>query len=153
MPRIFAGSHCIRLMPVFPPIQDDSQTRLLESKTTVFSFQIEAGGQALDLKELKTFHHDLNSDVQNAYPAPPADVMSQQFHIGQPVPFEDGSAALRIALGGEMIVRVATDLSLGESLEARVGWLRNKLDQLCRKIEFLAAERVPAEMLLPEILP
>ncbi len=153
VPRIFAGSHSIRLMPVFPPIQDDSHTRLLESKTTVFSFQVEAGGQALDLKELKTFHRELNTDVQNAYPTLPARAMSQQFHVGQPVPFEDGSAALRIALGGELIVRMATDQSLGESLEARLDWLRTQLNGLRRKVEYLAAERVPAEMLLPETMP
>ncbi len=153
VPQVFAGSKTIRLMPVFPPIQDDSQTRLLESKTTVFSFQIETGGQALDLKELKTFHRELNSDVQNAFRALPAGVMSKQFHVGQPVPFQDGSAALRIALGGEMIVRIATDASLGESLEARLDWLRSQLNQLREKVEFLAAERVPAEMLLPETMP
>ena len=73
VPQVFAGSQSIRLMPVFPPIQDDSQTRLLESKTTVFSFQIVIENQPLALKELKTFHRELNSDVQNGLSGTPGE--------------------------------------------------------------------------------
>jgi len=62
------------------------------------------------------------------------------FHLGQPVNFRDGSAALRIALGGELIVRVATDRRLGDGLDERLQWLRGQLTRLRQKIEIVAAD-------------
>lgn len=126
VPDLFADSQAIRLMPVFPPIYDPEQVRLLESKTTVFAFRVEVNGKLLDRNELKRWHEDLNRGTPG-------------FHLGQPVSFRDGSAALRVALGGEMIVRVATDQRLGETLADRVQWLRDRLLQLKSRLETLAA--------------
>ena len=139
--HLFRKSQCVRMLPVFPPVEDDAQTRLLESKTTVFAFRVAIDGVPLDSGELRILHRELNTDVSEHYPHLPADVMSREFHLGQPVPFADGSAALRIALGGEMIVRVATDVRLGNTLKDRIEWLQVQLQYLRTKLEFLIAER------------
>ncbi|MCA9108862.1 MAG: hypothetical protein KDA52_02850, partial [Planctomycetaceae bacterium] len=47
VPEIFNNAEGIQLLTVFPPIHDDTQTRLLESKTTVFGFRAHANGQDL----------------------------------------------------------------------------------------------------------
>lgn len=139
VPDLFGDSDFIRLMPVFPPIYDPDQTRLLESKTTVFAFRVEINGRLLDRTELKRWHGRLNvcgdpeSSVGDA-----SGLGDFEFHLGQPVPFRDGSAALRIALGGELIVRVATDSRLGDTLEQRIDWLRRQLIALRRRLESMA---------------
>jgi hypothetical protein len=46
---------------------------------------------------------------------------------------------LRVALGGTLITRVSTDRTIGESLDARLDWLRNQLFGLRQKIESLVS--------------
>ena len=58
VPAIFSDSNHIRLMPVFPPIFDPDQTRLLESKTTVFAFRVEIDGKLLGRDRLKRWHSE-----------------------------------------------------------------------------------------------
>lgn len=140
VPALFSDSQYILLMPVFPLLHDDTQTRLLESKTTVFAFRVEINGRMLDKPQMAELHSQLNRGLRDD--AGSEDPMSTVFHLGQPVSFRDGSAALRIALGGEMIVRVATDESLGSSLEERLDWLHSQLKLLRNKLEILIGTMV-----------
>ncbi len=137
MPKLFADSDSIRLMPVFPPIVDPGQIRLLESKTTVFAFRVEIGGKRMGRDALKRWHDQLNTGDKQ-------DPTATRFHLGQPVSFRDGSAALRIAMGGELIVRVATDKNLGESLSDRIDWLHTQLLTLRSRLESLVASEYGA---------
>ena len=59
VPKAFAESKSIELMPVFPPILDPSQTRLLESKTTVFPFRVRIADRYLNRSELRLWHSQL----------------------------------------------------------------------------------------------
>jgi hypothetical protein len=59
--------------------------------------------------------------------------------LGQPVDLDPGGCILRIALGGVLITQVATDVSIGETLNQRLQWLRNQLIGLRQKIEYLAS--------------
>lgn len=144
VPALFGDSDSIRLMPVFPLLHDDTQTRLLESKTTVFAFRVEINRRMLGRTELAELHSQLNREICDCGQTPSNDAMTTPFHLGQPVTFRDGSAALRIALGGEMVVRVATDTSLGKSLEDRLGWLKSQLQLLRSKLETLIAAMAEA---------
>lgn len=141
VPPVIGDSRFIELLPVFPPVQDDSETRLLESKTTVFAFRISVDDRWLTRSELKTLHRELNTDASADSADLAESTLSRRFHLGQPVPFQDGSAALRVALGGELIVRIATDESLGATLTQRIEWMRCQLTYLRGKIELLAAQR------------
>lgn len=140
VPDIFADSESLHLIRTFAPIRDDSTTRLLESKTTVFAFRVvPPKGSPVGEAQLKTLHRHLNRDVRDLYPQFDAGIMGQRIHLGQPVCFDDGTAVLRIALGGEMITRVATDRAHGHYLTARLRWLRHQLERAKRKIDCLVA--------------
>jgi hypothetical protein len=148
VPKILGGSDSVRMLPVFPPVYDDTSERLLESKTTVFGFWVQPPGarKALDKAELKQMHADLTSDLSSTCGSFDAQVMSRQFHLGQPVDLGPAGSVLRVALGGELITRVAMDPSLGESLDERLEWLHEQLDGLRQKIECLAALRSPSQL-------
>ncbi|HEX5472704.1 MAG TPA: hypothetical protein VFW73_12510 [Lacipirellulaceae bacterium] len=139
-PKILGESKVIRMLPVFPPLYDDSTHRLLESKTTVFGFWITPPGarQPLGKSELKQLHFDLTSDLSKTCDAADRKMMSQQFHVGQPVDLGHAGFILRVALGGELITRVATDTNIGKSIDDRLDWLRGQLLGLRQKIECLA---------------
>ncbi len=145
VPRILGGSSVIRMLPVFPPLYDDSSHRLLESKTTVFGFWVTPPGsrQPLEKSDLKQLHRDLTADLSTSGDGSEQHVMSQQFHIGQPVDLGQAGFILRVAIGGELITRVATDTSLGPSLQRRLDWLNEKLASLRQKIECLANRYSP----------
>ena len=70
--------------------------------------------KSLDKAELKQMHADLTSDLSSTHGSFEAQVVSRQFHLGQPVDLGPAGSVLRVALGGELITRVATDSSLGE---------------------------------------
>jgi len=150
VPQIFAGSDSLRLLAVFPPIHDDARARLLESKTTVFGFRVETDSGCWGRDALKAMHRALNGADRSANVARQGGTSARNYHLGQPVAFRDGSAALRIALGGELIVRVARDTSLGCSLESRLEWLRGELTQLRQQAEQFAAAFGNDGELLPE---
>jgi len=140
-PRILGSSKAIRLLPVFPPLYDETAERLLESKTTVFGFWVipPDGRQPLGKEELRRMHADLATDLSALHGCVDSALLSRQYHLGQPVELGPAGAVLRVALGGELIVRVATDASLGVSLEERLHWLGSQLKGLRAKIECLAA--------------
>ena len=135
VPRLFSDSEFIKMMPAFPLLHDDVQTRLLESKTTVFAFRVQSGDRMLNRDEMAELHRLLNRAGQSSDHRQ----SKQLFHLGQPVRFRDGSAALRIALGGELIVRIATDKTMGETLDDRLNWLREQLNLLRSRLETLIA--------------
>ncbi len=144
-PKILGESNVIRMLPVFPPLYDDSTHRLLESKTTVFGFWVTPPGarQPLSKADLKQLHFDLTSDLSKTCDAADRVTMSQQFHIGQPVDLGHAGFILRVALGGELITRLATDSSIGKSFDDRLDWLHGQLHGLRQKIECLATRRAP----------
>jgi hypothetical protein len=149
-PLILGGSNSIRMLPIFPPVYDDTSERLLESKTTVFGFWVTPPGarQPLGKAELKKMHAELTTDLSTAQDGLDHETMSRQYHLGQPVDLGPAGSVLRIALGGELITRVAADKTIGESFDERLGWLRNQLIGLRNKIECLAALRSPSEAMV-----
>jgi hypothetical protein len=146
VPRILGDSSAIRLLPVFPPVYDDTAERLLESKTTVFGFWVTPPGaqRPLGKDDLKWMHAELSIDCSRKYAGMDAAIMRREYHLGQPVDLGPGGSVLRVALGGELITRVSTDCRLGESLDDRLTWLQNQLIGLQQKIECLAAMRAPS---------
>lgn len=141
VPDVLSGSDEIVLMPVFPPLRDDAKTRLLESKTTVFAFQVEMDQRRLGRDELRRVHRALNSNGMDL----PQTLSGSPFHLGQPVIFRDGSAALRIALGGAQITRVANDEGLGNTIEQRLQWQRAQLERLMRTLQsVLRSKHLPS---------
>jgi hypothetical protein len=146
VPRILGRSSVVRLLPVFPPLYDDSSHRLLESKTTVFGFWVTPPGmrQPLGKADLTQLLFDLTSDLSTACGEAERETMSRQFHVGQPVDLGQAGFVLRVALGGELITRVATETSIGPSFDARLNWLRKQLSALRQKIECLAKRHSPS---------
>jgi hypothetical protein len=142
-PRILGESDCIRMLSVFPPVYDDTAERLLESKTTVFGFWVTPPGttKPLDKVALKRLHAELTSDVSSLCAESHWPVAARRYHLGQPVDLGLAGSVLRIALGGPLITRVATDVSLGESLESRLNWLGEQIRGLRGKIELLVQAR------------
>ena len=140
LPVILGASPAIELLPVFAPLYDDQVERLLESKTTVFSFRVRSpdSDDWLSRDELVRIRAELNSEVSDRYPWLDPATMGAAFHIGQPVHVRNDQYVLRIALGGELIVRVATDPRLGETVEQRLDWLREQIRGFRDKLEALA---------------
>jgi hypothetical protein len=153
VPRVFSESQVLRLLPVFPPVYDDTAERLLESKTTVFGFWVTPPGAAKPLgkAELKQLQAELASDLSDAHPELDRGVVSREYHVGQPVDLGQAGSVLRIALGGELITRVATDTRLGQNFDERLEWLRDQFVGLRQKVECLAALRSPVTAVFPNV--
>lgn len=145
-PRVLGASKCIRMLPVFPPVYDDSAERLLESKTTVFGFWVTPPGarRSLGKAELKAMHADLTADLSKTRGQIDCKAMGLEYHLGQPVELGPAGCVLRVALGGELITRVAMDKCVGETFDERLAWLHRELCGLRRKIECLAQAHDPA---------
>ena len=92
----------------------------------------------LSRAELKQLHFDLASTDPISRSPSEREVLSRQFHIGQPVDLGRAGSILRVAIGGPLITRVATDLTIGASFADRLTWLRRQIYALRRKIECLA---------------
>lgn len=142
-PKILNESDTIRLLPVFPPVYDDTSERLLESKTTVFGFWVTPPGapQPLGKADLKQMHVELTTDASATYGGVERELLSRRYHIGQPVDLGPAGCVLRVALGGELTTRVATDCRIGQSMDERLAWLGKQLVELREKIECLAKLR------------
>jgi hypothetical protein len=145
-PRLLAASPALTPLPVSPPIESATFERLLESKTTVFAFQVRPPGHArhLDKSQLLALCMQLNTDVSAAWPTIDPALARRTFHVGQPVELGEAGHALRVALGGTMIVDVCRDRRLGETMQHRLVWLSEQIVALRRKIEALAASLAPA---------
>ncbi|MBL8482941.1 MAG: hypothetical protein JNJ60_12155 [Rhodocyclaceae bacterium] len=147
-PIILGRSPLLELINVPIPVYDDMSERLLESKTTVFSFRVKArSGRQLDQATLMCWVRWMNQDISAAAAAETPDnivlaartcfQLGQAVHVGEQQSGEHDHV-IRVAIGGELITSVATDLALGASLDQRLAWLANKLEQLRMKIEFIA---------------
>nr|AKB95185.1 hypothetical protein [uncultured bacterium] len=95
---------------------------------TVFSFEVtDDAGDRLDRDALKRLHKTLNTEIDG-----------MRFHLGQPVMIGQNRAVLRVALGAPLVVDVARERSLGDSLDDRIGWMHNMLEQLSHQVQRLA---------------
>ncbi len=147
VPQILGDSDCVEVLPVAPPRLADGHMRLLESKTTVYPFRLHPPGQpqhAFDKPRLLEAFKALNQDI--AHLAPEADeatraALSRSFHLGQPVVLsaKKGRSALRVAIGGVLLIALAQDARLGQTMDDRVAWLEQALGDLRLKLEWLAS--------------
>jgi hypothetical protein len=148
-PLILGRSPLLELINVPVPMLSDNLERLLESKTTVFSFRVTAAsGTQLDHPTLTRWIHWMNRDISSlASPdAAPAirESISTCFQLGQAVHVgQQRSGAhdhvIRVAIGATLITDVAVDARLGTTLDARLDWLERTLEHLRLKLEFIAA--------------
>jgi hypothetical protein len=147
-PIILGRSRLLQLINVPVPILDDETERLLESKTTVFSFRVNAlSGTQLDHSTLTRWIRWMNRDVSSLAPegTPPniREAVSTCFQLGQAVHVGEQQSGehdhvIRVAIGGALITDIAVDSGLGPTLDSRLAWLEKKLEQLRLKIEFIA---------------
>jgi hypothetical protein len=147
-PIILGRSRILELINVPTPILSDEVERLLESKTTVFSFRVSTpAGSQLDQSTLNRWIRWINRDISSLAPedTPTAtrDAVSTCFQLGQAVHVGEQESGehdhvIRVAIGGALITDIAVDDRLGPTLDARLGWLERKLEQLRLKIEFIA---------------
>lgn len=143
-PEVFGTSSSIQIDAVSPPIISDDYDRLLQSKTTVFTFRLWDDSRQcyFPREELKTIYDWMDTDLSRSVDqlGPVArDAMATLFQIGQPVHLgratQGDIAALRIANGGVLISKIAEDLELGATLDARIDWLREQLVRVKLKLE------------------
>ena len=147
-PIILGRSPLLELINVPMPIFDDSFERLLESKTTVFSFRVKARkGYQIDQPTLarwiRWMNHDISAAAQTNAPEMLLQATRTLFQLGQAVhvgeqPSGEHDHVIRVAIGAILITDIATDPVLGPTLDKRLEWLAEKLEQLCLKIEFIA---------------
>lgn len=144
VPRVLGSSGIVDVVPV-SPIRDRDSLRYLEAATTVFPFFVRGeDDQPLGRGDLKILFRLLNRDVSGALPhleAMEKALLARQIHIGQPVVLsgadEDERTVLRVALGGPMIEKVATDTGIGPDFESRIAWMEAQLEMLRQKIELV----------------
>lgn len=156
-PIILGRSPLLELINVPAPIFDDSFERLLESKTTVFSFRVRnREGRQLDQPVLarwvRWMNHDLSAAASVGTPDAVIEATRTRFLLGQAVHVGERLSGqhdhvIRVAIGGVLITDVATDSALGYGLEERLGWLADKLEQLRMKIEFIADREAAVQSL------
>ncbi|MEM9455017.1 MAG: hypothetical protein AAGF11_12620 [Myxococcota bacterium] len=145
VPKLLGASPHVSLFPVEPVLDPDIH-RLLESKTTVFPFFVrrDPQGPPLAKAQLVRIFHWLNRDLTGLLPEldePQKAVLARELHIGQPVLLTDNTdrerCVLRLALGGSLITRVASELRLGPTLAAREDWLRAQIQITRKKLELI----------------
>ncbi|WP_347986313.1 hypothetical protein [Methylomonas sp. AM2-LC] len=149
-PIILGRSHWLELINPSIPIFDDVFERLLQSKTTVFSFRVKTAenySQQLAQPELarwvRWINHDISAVLAADAPASIYDAMRTCFQLGQAVhvgekPTGEADYVIRVAIGGALIIQVANDLSVGTTFQARLAWLAASLERLRVKIEYIA---------------
>lgn len=150
------GRHpCLELITKVTPVLDNKAERLLQSKTTVFSFRIYGldGSQHAQRQVanwVRWLHADLSGYLDGAASESQRRAAASSFQIGQSVDvsgldYTPHDYVFRVALGGVLITDVATDTRLGTTLDARLDWLLTCIDQLADKIQFLSEfeDRLP----------
>ncbi len=147
-PIILGRSRLLRLINAPVPVLGDDVERLLESKTTVFSFRVNRStGQQLDHATLSRWNRWMNRDISSmapdSVPSKTREAARLCFQLGQAVHVGEQQSGehdhvIRVAIGGALITDIAVDDRLGPNLDSRLGWLEGKLEQLRLKIEFLA---------------
>ncbi len=146
VPEILGDSSSISLENTGVPILSDKLDRVLQSKTTVFSFSVTlSSGLRLDTDALRTVWRWLNDDISNLLPNGSTEwrrILAPRLHLGQPVTLCNSSTApavLRIALGGVLLSTVVHDPTWGQTYQDRVARLHDKLIELKRKLDMIAA--------------
>jgi hypothetical protein len=145
LPKVFGTSSYIQLIQNGSPIIDDHIDRFLQSKTTVFSFALSKGardGSVLNFQQLRDVFRWVNFDISSLLPTAAPEIrrsLAPRHHIGQPVLLGSNDlssqSVLRVALGGVLVARIASDIHYGATLERRIDWLEDQLISLKRKIE------------------
>lgn len=142
VPEAFADSTSASLEDTVAPQLPDEAERVLQSKMTVFSFDLQdSDGRRMEMEQLRAVWRWLNNDISALAPDAGADeqaVLARRFHIGQPVLLSSAAskpAVLRVALGGVLLSQVAQDVSWGEEYLERVERLHDELTGLVRKID------------------
>lgn len=155
VPKRLGRSPNLELITRVTPVLDDGAERLLQSKTTVFSFRVYGvDGRQHTSQELSRWVGWLHADLSEYLPPDVSQEIRQaaatSFQIGQSVDvsgldYAPHDYVFRVALGGVLIADVATDERLGNSLEERIQWLLTQLDLLVAKIGLLAEfeDRLP----------
>lgn len=143
VPDVLGSSSCIRMDEISEPVLGDEVERLLQSKTTVFSFFVlRRNGEALGYEALRKIWRWLNLDMSAYADAAKTSSSSRDLapcmQIGQPVRLGSGdgaAAVLRVALGGALLTHVAQDPNWGGTYEQREARMIDSLILLKRKIE------------------
>ncbi len=141
VPELFSSSRTMTLEPLPPPVLDDLEERLLESKRTVFSFRLHPPGEpdaSFSRDELMRFFQWANADMSDRVSVESAEdreALRAKYHIGQPVPLNASGdlAVLRIALGAALVRQIAEESGTYAPL-VRLG---EHLTRLRRKLELL----------------
>ena len=98
----------------------------ISSYCSVFAFEVNRPNETpLSKAQLKKIHQLLNTDPKF------------NFLIGQPVQLGQNRCVLRVALGAAMIVDVATNKKMGETLDHRLSWLRENIRSCFEAIDSL----------------
>jgi uncharacterized protein YndB with AHSA1/START domain len=143
--EVIGGAASLDLLTEFEPVESDEEERLLESKTTVFTVRMRRldTGERLGLDALRRVARWMNADHGDVAPR-----LAAAVHVGQAVQL-GGTAALRLALGGPLIVAVAEDLSLGPTFESRAAWLEARVEEAVAKLDAIAADFERLARVLP----
>jgi glutamate/tyrosine decarboxylase-like PLP-dependent enzyme len=113
---------------------------------TIFPFEVlyatgDGGERPLDLAAARQVHRWLNTDVSSWLPAEALcsarRLAALRCHLGQPVAL-GRTAALRVCIGAHLVWQVASDPSLGGSLEARLEAQLQNARLAVRKTELIA---------------
>lgn len=146
VPEILDNSSSILLGNTVSPVLSEKFDRVLQSKTTVFSFSVTlSSGLRLDTDALRTVWRWLNDDISNLLPNGSTErrrILAPRLHLGQPVTLcksRTAPAVLRIALGGVLLSSVAHDPTWGQTYQDRVARLHDKIIELKRKLDVIAA--------------
>jgi hypothetical protein len=117
----------VRQLEPFVSTGDDSSLPEIVKTPSVFSIELtDSSGMRLGQDALRRLHHQLNVGAAGT-----------RFHLGQPVMISTDRYVLRIALGGPLIIDIATDQSKGLNLRDRLETLRHMIGQLGAQIQAL----------------
>jgi len=142
--EVLGASPYLTLATVDPVLDTDQREHPLESRRTVFPFYVHASHEgpetSLSAKRLSRIHDWCNRAVADLVPGIDGHALDERFHLGQPVTVSAalGRAVLRIAIGAPLVVRLATDTEIGDTLVERLAWMRERLLCLRRKLEQLS---------------
>ena len=123
--NIAAASHS-RLVET--KVQSDSMLTSISDCPTVFTFEVTGERNGLNREQLKTIHHCLNTDPKFGY------------FLGQPVEIGKNKFGLRISIGAPLIIDVATNTSLGATLDHRLTWMRTQVQCVFDAIDSLVQD-------------
>ena len=131
--QTFESSDRCELVRADRYVSDDEP---FQSTPTVFGLRLMNGSRSLDRSELKRIHSKLNR-ATNASSELNSGVVPEKFHLGQPVQIGDDSYILRIAIGSPLVVDIATNDALGDSIGDRIEWMAGCINRLRIKLNLL----------------